>query len=1020
MTASVTDRATGFETELRASFSTAELLLEVNLHPRQYRCARDQVGALMSEIPAGAHIALLMRFPALTITGLVGHAVLHSGSQDYWTGFWAAIGRDRDESFETVVAQLLGDMMRECGLRDVAALREKSVVPLLKLHAGPAVAAVESLVGVVEDHVRAGHEPRGTAVLEHLTEAGFGHRRGRLPAEYRLLLEHAPAVAAGLLDRITDLLVATAVHPQTWTLDAVGTTTADLPYTILRPVIARLEREPFLGDADTAARYCAARFPELRFDAADGAINVVVPAGDEDTAWRVWTGHAPEQLTVPAGEAAALPIGAAVRESVLIDLDTGTRRAVPIFDPTDPLVVFADDGRTVSRFSPLPAGEVLTLVPRDGELVSGTRKKIAVTDVRPAPWDGWELRTVDLAGHATVTLKRDTRTGRTRRVLPIESPAFALPEPIPGVVARSGDPVYGERPLVDLPAHEGDDTKEWRVRVRRAGDLEWLVDYPWASADYVSSADPFDGIDEPLVGRYEIAAGDSYGLDLRLTAVIAEGLDVSHDPVLRLPEAGGLTEATSTLSAETGLKIDEAELALGAGQIERTVTVRSDDADLDLVVCPPHAQIRVERPGAPARWQTSLAQLIVDEAGPGHLSVRVPGAADLSFALLDADGDIVREWEPDVRAGTEFAIATRSVTDAAKRLLRGSLVALIEDEHGDTEETEVATVVRTAAPSVDAPQTDADEADEAADADDLTARWLRLDTVRAQEAEAPAAEVAPIETVEAPAEAPLTADPTASLLALGDSPVAPERIPALLIRSGLAEEVFTVPAYTGAHPNPYISCLLATSAVVDPTSPQRDDVQSFLSTRGGEDLLRVIATGRMGDPRTGVFDRNVLAVDAMGRDQVETLFERFRIVPGPLVDLDMRTAATIEAFHRRAEWMTDPVSLEAPRYVNKTLRDVRRASPELYDLIAARNEALDGVDTISNPWMLLSMQSLAFAAIGRLQAYGRLKTPILTDEARAMWATLADYCPAMVAADLLIANAVAVRADALDKVRGAK
>ncbi|MGB3697475.1 MAG: hypothetical protein WBA05_08585, partial [Gordonia sp. (in: high G+C Gram-positive bacteria)] len=145
----------------------------------------------MSEIPAGAHIALLMRFPALTITGLVGHAVLHSGSQDYWTGFWAAIGRDRDESFETVVAQLLGDMMRECGLRDVAALREKSVVPLLKLHAGPAAAAVESLVGVVEDHVRAGHEPRGTAVLEHLTEAGFGHRRGRLPAEYRLLLEHA-------------------------------------------------------------------------------------------------------------------------------------------------------------------------------------------------------------------------------------------------------------------------------------------------------------------------------------------------------------------------------------------------------------------------------------------------------------------------------------------------------------------------------------------------------------------------------------------------------------------------------------------------------------------------------------------------------------------------------------------------------------------------------------------------------------------------------------------------------------
>ncbi|WP_238526273.1 hypothetical protein [Gordonia neofelifaecis] len=1013
----MTDRATGFETELRNSFTPNGLLLEVNPHPRQYHCAREQIGALMGEIPAGAYIALLMRFPALTITGLVGHAALQTDPRaDFWTGFWDAVGRDRDQGFETVVGQLLGDMLRECGLRDAEALREKSVAPLLRLHAGPSVASVESLVGVIEEHIAQGHEPTGTAVLERITERGYEHRRKALPADYRMLLAHAPAVATGLISRIVELLVGTVAHPDTWTLDALTPATADLPQTILQAVVGRLRREPFLDDDDAARTLCVTRYPELRFDETDGEIRIVVPASDEATSWRVWTGDAPEQSTVPAGEAMALPIGVAVRESMLINLDTGVRRTVPVFDPVDPIVVFGADGRTVSRFESLPAGEVLALVPRDADLVSGTRRKITVTDKRTAPWDGWELRTLDLAGHAELTVKRDGRAGRTRRILPVESPNYALPQSITGVTTRSGDPVYGERPLVDLPAHEGEDTKEWRVRVRRAGELDWLVDYPWASADYVSSADPFDGLDEPLVGRFEIAASDSYGLDLRLTAVIAEGLDAAHDPALRLPESAGLAESVTELLVESDLKIDEAELAFGASDVERRSVVRSDEAELELVVRPPHAEIRFEHPGHPVGWQTTLPTISVDEAGAGRLTVRVPGALDVSFALLDGDGDIVREWEAEGRAGTEFTIAAKSVTDAAKRLLRGTLVALIEDEHSDTEESEVAAVVRSAATTPIADEIGGDVDDV------LTAEWLRLDTVQAEEVEAPAPENAPIDEVAiAPADALLTADPTASLVALGDSPVAPSRIPALLIRAGLAESVFTVPeGYVGAHPNPYVSCLLATTAIVDPASPRRDDLQAYLTTRGGDDLLRVIATGRMEDPRTGVFDRNVLAVDAMGRSQVETLFERFRIVPGPLVDLDMRTAATIEAFHRRSEWMTDPVSLEAPRYVNKTLRDVRRASPELYDLIAARNEALDGVDTISNPWMLLSMQSLAFAAIGRLQAFGRLKHPVLTDEGRAMWAKLADYCPAMVAADLLIANAVVVRADALDKVRAAK
>ncbi|WP_226995620.1 hypothetical protein [Gordonia phthalatica] len=1021
----MTDRANGFETELSEAFAGADLVFELTLSPQRLESAREQIGALMGEIPAGAYIALLMRYPALTVTALVGHATLRSSAPEvgFWDGFWAAIGRDRDKSFEAVVDQLFGDMLGQFGLRDVEGLRETSVVPLLDLHAGLTAETVSAIVAAVEGHVAAGHEPRGTAILDRVTEPGFAHRRAELPDGYWMLFQHAPALAVGILNRITDLLVATVAHPDEWALDAITPTTADLPPAVLTAVIDRLRTKPFL-EGDAAQRLCTVGFPRLRLNDADGEIQVLIPGGQIDALWRVWNGEAPEQGRVPAGESAAVPVTVAVRESVLVDLDSGIRRVLPIFHPSDPIVVFGADGRAVSRFESLPAGEVTVLVPHDVDLVSGTRAKIAVTDRRPAPWDGWELRVVDLAGHRELRVKRDGKLGRTRRILPTETPTYALPETVTGVTTLGGERVYGERPLVDLPVHDGDDVKEWRVRVRRAGTREWLVDYPWASADYVTSADPFDGLDEPLVGRYEIAAGDSYGLDLRLTVVIAEGLEVAHDPAFRLPQAAGLTTSTTELSAETDLVIAEADLDFGPEDITRVTTVSGHDVDLELSVRPPHAEIRFEHPGRPAVWRTELPEIGVDDTAAGRLTVRVPGALDVSFALLDGDGDIVREWEAQSQAGTEFSIGTRTVTEAAKRLLRGSLVALIEDENGDSDEAEVALVVRTAT------VVEPNSADRTGD--DLTAAWLRLDALPAPDFAAPTDD----EPAEEPADAleedsndqsdetaddVLLVDPTASLLALGDSPVAPARIPTLMIRSGLAESVFTVPAdYGRAHPNPYIGCTLATAAVVDASAPGRDDVQSYLATRGGDDLLRLIASGRMGDPRTGVFDRNVLAVGAMGRDQVEVLFERFRIVPGPLVDVDMRTAATIEAFHRRDEWMADPVSQVAPLYVNKMLRDVRRASHELYDLIAARNEALDGVDTIANPWMLLSMQSMAFAAIGRLQAYGRLKQPVLDAEGRAIWAKLADYCPAMVAADLLLANAVVVRADALDKVRAAK
>ncbi|WP_245569724.1 hypothetical protein [Gordonia shandongensis] len=1032
----MTDRTTEFEDHLRHDLqsTTAGLLVEAIDGTDRYRAARDTLGHLMDEVPAGAHIALLTRFPATTIVGLTGHAALHRGGSaaaDYWETFWRAIDREPDRAFEDVAGQLLGDVLLACGLRDVPALRRSSIVPLLRLHAGLSVDAVCDVIDLVEQHLAAGRHPAGDELLNWHTAPGFDHRRSRLPADLRRLLEYATPVARSLVCRIFDALTAT-VRPGVATGAGVADT-ADLPGPIRDAVADRLRRSPFLDGADLARELCASPAPQLRLDAATGEVRVMIPGASTPTVWRVWAGAAPEEIAVDAGIGRAVPVEAAIGDCILIDQASGVRRSVSVMDHLDPLIVFDGAGLPVSRFAPTPARPVTLLVPGDAEVHTESGPLVA-EHVEVAGWDGWELRTVDPAGHREMVVVRDGRRGRTRAVAPVASPSIELPEPIVGVTTRDGEPVYAERPLVDLPADppdgsestDGSEPSLWRVRVRRAGRDDWLIDCPWASADYVTSADPFDGIEGPLVGRFEIVVGDAPGLDLRAEVVLAEDARFVHTPSLRLPDADGLTPAAVDIAVPEGIVCDTVTpgvcdtvtpgvcdtattVAFDAATTDRAIvlqpSVHDDGPPLELMLRPPHAEIRHEHPGAPAVWRIAAATVDVEsDAGPGRLTVRVPWAVGVTFALLDGAGDIVREWEPDEVAGTEFSLGTAHVAEASRRLSGGSLVALIEyddgqtGENGQTGEADVAVVVRGGAPRLEGPTA----------ADPLTAAWLALD---AAHTDPDAADADGIDL--------LGADPTASLLALGDSPVAQARIPGLVIRSGLAESPFGVPddSTRGAHPNPYIGCTLATGAIVDPAAAGRDEVQAYLATRGGDDLLRLIATGRMSDPRTGVFDRNVLAVDAMSHDLVDSLFARFRIVPGPVLDLDMRTAATIEAFHRRAEWMTDPVSIEAPRYVNGMLRDVRRASPELYDLIAARNEALDGVDTISHPWMLLSMQSLAFAAVGRLQAYGRLKGRGLDDAGRAMWARLADYCPRMVSADLLIANAVVVRADALEKVR---
>ena len=114
--------------------------------------------------------------------------------------------------------------------------------------------------------------------------------------------------------------------------------------------------------------------------------------------------------------------------------------------------------------------------------------------------------------------------------------------------------------MVDLPPHVGDEPEFWRVRTKRLGDLHWLTDTDWDSDAEETCLDPFDGVEDALLGQYEVVVSGELGSDQRHTLFIAEGIDIDYGLQFRRPVPGGLTPTVCSISSEYGLDVDSDEL----------------------------------------------------------------------------------------------------------------------------------------------------------------------------------------------------------------------------------------------------------------------------------------------------------------------------------------------------------------------------------------------------------------------------------------------------------------------------
>ncbi|MGW5571485.1 hypothetical protein ACWEVD_09820 [Nocardia thailandica] len=1096
------------------------LFAELNLDYDEIARTRDLLGQVIRDHRRQLGAArLIARFPALTLTTLVGHAGLEYEQGRYWESFWDELGLAREQEFENLLRGRVPALLQRFRMREFPELRSQ-YVQMLAVHAGVPVYCLGDLVDIIEEHIAHGRDPSGAAVFDWLTQPGMEYRLNRLDMPVRNFLQHGGEVAVDIVDRIIEFADYAREHPDYANDLDLDTSTTGIPSLLLDALIDRWKEKPFgVAAGQAAGRATRSPRPVLAYSRTDDQIvvEVPVPPTGTESPWLVsfdgetTTVHARRGWGIAAGEAqptTAVQVPRRVREVVLRHEAAGLDHRIPLVDRADPLLVFDEQGRHLSRHVALPRGEVIAVHPARAELcdLHTGAPAVWIVGAIPVGWQDWVARVYDLSETDAVVLRDDNRLGTPRRVRRTGSARLELPEPVEGTFTRSGMPVYAERPGVDLPPHVVEPV-EWRIRVRHHATVDWLADDVWVSATEEVSLDPFEGLAPGLFGFFDVVISGPLGQDIRHTLFLAEGLEVEHAAEFRVPVPNGLAATVATVTVPPPLRVDQASLEFGVTDRETQLAVHGPARTERLVVRPPAVELRVDPVGTAARWRTVAPMLTVDDLAEHRIAAaRVPGSVEVDIVLTDEAGEIHQFARPEVGRDNVFHAPTREFADTARALRRSRLMVRIDTEDDETTSVVLARIQPRrliAGVVLDGNQlvfSGAADPDLAAYVWPRTAPWRAPIQVRLAEGRAPLPPefigagsltvqvfvddpwtviTAPDEpddtalTVSQPGwmtdsdpgradlsrflagagELPSTssavpeawtvfasarssavrtalrevlhADPRSSIEALDRSTLARADAVPLLIATGLVERDFSSPIQSAPPTDPWLRCLVGIAdlpffALRQPDSVAAERLRSGLANYGGGPLLDLLA----GDPapsHADIFDAGSVALHYFPAEQFAEMKAACGIIPAALLDPDTRRGAIFEAFEHRLDWQNDPAREEMIRHSAELMPLLRRAARPVYEVVGLRNEALDGADTARFPWLLLSLQSLLFAAVARLRARSQIRDWSMPAPMRDSWRRLAELCPALVRTDILIADALASYAlhqDVFDTIGG--
>lgn len=381
--------------------------------------------------------------------------------------------------------------------------------------------------------------------------------------------------------------------------------------------------------------------PELRLDLGRGALIVATP--ETPSTGTVVAGGAECPRT---GEGWTLPRPVPTARHH----DGYGMRAVPVVHPTDPLLVFGEDGALLPVNVPLQAGPVwvVHLEEPPAESFEGGHQVIDVCGP-PLGWHRWWLGRIWLDEGASIRSAgyrgAERCFGPWRTVGVAGAAVLDIGPPIHGLVDADGRSVHARLPRLHLPAGA-----RWNVELRGAGSGMSRRVNPGV-------LDLAELLPRPALGRFSLNVSAPGQRAKSWTVTVAEGVRVTPDRQLRVFEPeGGVSSAYFTLSAPIGIDVPAAVVRLHEHETSRAVELRTATQSLAVRLEVPHCALRTRMGGVEGvggtnqPWDTVPALLsLADLDAETYLDLRLPAAMTKALRKVpellasNADGTVMQQ-----------------------------------------------------------------------------------------------------------------------------------------------------------------------------------------------------------------------------------------------------------------------------------------------------------------------------------------------------------------------------------------
>lgn len=244
----------------------------------------------------------------------------------------------------------------------------------------------------------------------------------------------------------------------------------------------------------------------------------------------------------------------------------------------------------------------------------------------------------------------------------------------------------------------------------------------------------------------------------------------------------------------------------------------------------------------------------------------------------------------------------------------------------------------------------------------------------------------------------LQATPQSSLVALIASSASVDRMPFLVLRSGLAWEA-SADLGSGDGTSVWSRRSAVPLALLGAWDAKDEDAFDSIVAVCGDDV-RDVAMGTDPHAAAGRFDATIDLLAKMPQDVRESIVASAAFVPRGLLHQDSRALAAYQLFNRR-----DDNDLRWLRSRVKTLLHdlevvLRSCGFEAgFQAVQARRHP-----TMDHGWRILPSWSIGMALTARLAAHGGLPADSLSMESVRAWEDLAEVVPDLVSIDLILAE----------------